>query len=88
MGRQQVAGPPWYTTWDWPAAKRSVGALAKLEPQVLLPGHGRPLTTGAAAVLHALAQVARIPTVTTAITRLQWLGLALTSLGCLGHSQP
>jgi glyoxylase-like metal-dependent hydrolase (beta-lactamase superfamily II) len=22
--RQRVAGPPWYTTWDWPAAKRSV----------------------------------------------------------------
>ena len=56
LGRQQVAGPPWYTTLDWPAAKRSVGALAELEPQVLLSGHGRPLTTGAAAALHALAQ--------------------------------
>ena len=55
FGRQRVAGPPRYTTWDWPAAKRSVGALAELESQVLLPGHGRPLTAGPAAALHALA---------------------------------
>ena len=44
LGRQRVAGPPRYTTWDWRAARRSVGALADLEPRVLLPGHGRPLT--------------------------------------------
>jgi deazaflavin-dependent oxidoreductase (nitroreductase family) len=55
LGRQRVAGPPWYTTWDWPAAKRSIRALADLEPQVLLPGHGRPLSVGTAAALHALA---------------------------------
>ena len=55
-GRQRVAGPPWYTTWDWPAAKRSIKALAGLEPRVLLPGHGRPLTVGTAAALHTLAQ--------------------------------
>jgi glyoxylase-like metal-dependent hydrolase (beta-lactamase superfamily II) len=56
LGRQRVAGPPWYTTWDWPAAKRSIRALAGLEPRVLLPGHGRPLSVRAAAALHALAQ--------------------------------
>jgi glyoxylase-like metal-dependent hydrolase (beta-lactamase superfamily II) len=56
LGRQRVAGPPRYTTWDWPAAERSVRALAALEPRVLLPGHGRPLTDGAATALHALAQ--------------------------------
>jgi glyoxylase-like metal-dependent hydrolase (beta-lactamase superfamily II) len=55
-GRQRVAGPPWYTTWDWLAAKRSIRALADLEPQVLAPGHGRPMTVGTAAALHALAQ--------------------------------
>jgi glyoxylase-like metal-dependent hydrolase (beta-lactamase superfamily II) len=56
LGRQRVAGPPWYTTWDWPAAKRSIKALAELEPRVLLPGHGRPLTAGTAAALQALTR--------------------------------
>ena len=56
LGRQRVAGPPWYTTWDWPAATRSIRALAELEPRVLLPGHGRPLSVGTAAALGALAQ--------------------------------
>jgi deazaflavin-dependent oxidoreductase (nitroreductase family) len=56
LDRQRVAGPPWYTTWDWPAAQRSIRALAGLEPRVLLPGHGRPLTAETAAALHALAQ--------------------------------
>jgi deazaflavin-dependent oxidoreductase (nitroreductase family) len=55
-GRQRVAGPPWYTTWDWPVATRSIRALAGLEPRVLLPGHGGPLTVGTAAALHTLAQ--------------------------------
>jgi glyoxylase-like metal-dependent hydrolase (beta-lactamase superfamily II) len=59
LGRQRVAGPPRYTTWDWQAAKRSVGTLAEVEPRVLLPGHGRPLTTGPAAALAALAQGGR-----------------------------
>ena len=56
VGPQRVAGPPRYTTWDWPAARRSLGALAELEPRVLLPGHGRPLSARTAAALHALAQ--------------------------------
>jgi glyoxylase-like metal-dependent hydrolase (beta-lactamase superfamily II) len=55
LGRQRLAGPPWYTTWDWHAAHRSIGALAKREPRVLAPGHGPALRTGTAQALHALA---------------------------------
>lgn len=54
-GRQQLAGPPRYSTWDWPAAVRSVQAVAALRPQVLGPGHGRPLVAGTAAALVGLA---------------------------------
>ncbi|HET7518618.1 MAG TPA: MBL fold metallo-hydrolase, partial [Actinomycetes bacterium] len=56
LGRRRVAGPPWYTTWNWPAAKQSIQVLAELKPQTLAPGHGRPLSAGTAAALHALAQ--------------------------------
>jgi glyoxylase-like metal-dependent hydrolase (beta-lactamase superfamily II) len=56
LGRRRIAGPPRYTTWDWQMARRSLWVLADLEPQVLAPGHGRPLTAGTAAALHALAQ--------------------------------
>ncbi|EME64115.1 Zn-dependent oxidoreductase [Rhodococcus ruber BKS 20-38] len=55
-GRQRPAGPPRYTTWNWPAAVRSVAALAALEPRILAPGHGLPLTTGTAGALHHLAR--------------------------------
>jgi deazaflavin-dependent oxidoreductase (nitroreductase family) len=61
LGRQRVAGPPRYTTWNWPAAKQSIQVLAELKPQALAPGHGRPLTVGTAAALHALAQGHRRP---------------------------
>lgn len=55
-GRQRLAGPPRYTTWNRPAAVRSVAALAALQPQMLAPGHGLPLTTGTAGALHHLAR--------------------------------
>jgi len=56
-GRPGVWGPPWYTTWNWPLAKESVAALARLEPRVLAGGHGRPMTgAGTAACLHALTE--------------------------------
>jgi glyoxylase-like metal-dependent hydrolase (beta-lactamase superfamily II) len=42
--RQQVAGPPWYTTWDWKLAKRSAVSLAGLRPLVVAGGHGRPMS--------------------------------------------
>ncbi|WP_456889561.1 nitroreductase/quinone reductase family protein [Geodermatophilus sp. SYSU D00700] len=58
-GRQRLAGPPWYTTWDRPTALRSIAALAALEPRVLLPGHGYPLRVGTAEALRAFALDAR-----------------------------
>jgi glyoxylase-like metal-dependent hydrolase (beta-lactamase superfamily II) len=42
-GRPQVAGPPWYTTWDWKLAKRSAVSLIALRPLVVGGGHGRPM---------------------------------------------
>ena len=44
LNEQRVAGPPWYTTWDWPAAEASAAAVAKLAPRVIAGGHGVPLT--------------------------------------------
>ena len=44
LGEQKVAAPPWYTTWNWRAAKTSVAAVAQLEPRVLAGGHGIPMT--------------------------------------------
>ena len=43
-GKHEVAGPPYISTWNWPAAKESVAALARLNPDVLACGHGRPMT--------------------------------------------
>ena len=42
--RPQVAGPPWYTTWDWKLAKRSAVSLAGLRPLVVAGGHGTPMS--------------------------------------------
>ena len=49
LGEQRVGGPPWYTSWDWSAAKASAAAVARLTPRVIAAGHGVPLT-GLAAV--------------------------------------
>lgn len=43
LGRQGLSGPPWYTSWRWGLAKRSVAMLAALAPRVLAGGHGTPL---------------------------------------------
>ena len=48
-GKHRVAGPPYISTWNWPAAKESVAALAELKPDVLACGHGRPMTGARAA---------------------------------------
>ncbi len=54
QNRQRVSGPPWYSTWNRRATKESVAALARLEPRVLAPGHGVPMTgKGIARELHA-----------------------------------
>jgi deazaflavin-dependent oxidoreductase (nitroreductase family) len=54
--RQGVFGPPRYSTWDGAAAKRSIAALAALEPRVLATGHGRVQVDGTAQALQALAR--------------------------------
>jgi glyoxylase-like metal-dependent hydrolase (beta-lactamase superfamily II) len=47
--RQEVSGPPRYSTWDQAAAKKSVAVLAELKPRVLAPGHGMPVAGDMAA---------------------------------------
>jgi len=42
--RHTLGGPPRFATWNWRAATESVSELARLEPGVLAPGHGRPMT--------------------------------------------
>jgi len=60
LGRQGLAGPPWYTTWSWRAAKESVATLARLSPSVLAGGHGTPLTgPETAGALRAFARSLR-----------------------------
>jgi glyoxylase-like metal-dependent hydrolase (beta-lactamase superfamily II) len=55
-GRQGLSGPPWYTTWDRPAAIASIGEIADLEPSVLATGHGLPLAgPGTGAAVNAFA---------------------------------
>jgi glyoxylase-like metal-dependent hydrolase (beta-lactamase superfamily II) len=44
LHKQRVSGPPWYSTWNWQAAKESVTVLARREPRVLAPGHGVPMS--------------------------------------------
>ena len=54
--RQRVSGPPWYSTWNKRAAKESIATLARLEPRVLAPGHGVPMTQeGTSRELRAFA---------------------------------
>jgi glyoxylase-like metal-dependent hydrolase (beta-lactamase superfamily II) len=53
---KKVHGPPSYFTIDWDAARRSVQALAHLEPTVAATGHGLPMSGEALqAQLTALA---------------------------------
>jgi glyoxylase-like metal-dependent hydrolase (beta-lactamase superfamily II) len=41
--RHTLGGPPRIATWNWRAATESVSELARLEPSLLAPGHGRPM---------------------------------------------
>ncbi|MET3768844.1 glyoxylase-like metal-dependent hydrolase (beta-lactamase superfamily II)/putative NADH-flavin reductase [Marisediminicola sp. UYEF4] len=41
--RQQVSGPPRFSTWDRHDAAESMERLARLEPRVLAAGHGIPM---------------------------------------------
>lgn len=54
--RAEMHGPPAYFTPDWVTAALSVQRLAGLRPEVLLPGHGRPL--GGRAMRQALDHLA------------------------------
>lgn len=55
--KEEVHGPPAYYTSDWAAARRSVEALAALEPAVAASGHGVPLR--GPRMLRALQELAR-----------------------------
>lgn len=47
--RPRVCEPPWYTNWDRTKMLAAAGAVVQLQPRVLAPGHGRPLSGAAAA---------------------------------------
>ncbi len=40
----ELHGPPAYFTSDWIAARASVERLASLDPAIVAPGHGKPLS--------------------------------------------
>jgi glyoxylase-like metal-dependent hydrolase (beta-lactamase superfamily II) len=42
--RPRVCEPPWYTNWDRNQVIASAGAVVRLQPLVLAPGHGHPLS--------------------------------------------
>jgi len=53
----ELHGPPMYYTQDWEAARGSVERLAALEPELIVPGHGRALR--GPEMLQALRALAR-----------------------------
>ena len=57
LARTEMHGPAMYFTQDWPAARRSVEQLAKLEPETLLTFHG--LAVAGPAMRAALNRLAR-----------------------------
>lgn len=53
----ELHGPPRYFTIDWPKSKASVEALAALEPELVVTGHGRAMQGAEMRdALHALAR--------------------------------
>ena len=57
LQKPEMHGPPMYYTSDWDSARESVQALAELEPELVLTGHGRAMRgTETRQALHALAQ--------------------------------
>jgi glyoxylase-like metal-dependent hydrolase (beta-lactamase superfamily II) len=46
-----LAGPPWITTWSWPAASASAARIAGMAPSVIAGGHGAPMG-GSEAAAH------------------------------------
>ena len=41
--KPELHGPPAYFTSDWTLARQSVQTLSTLEPQIVAPGHGKPI---------------------------------------------
>ena len=41
--KPELQGPPAYFTCDWQAARETVRALAALEPETVITGHGRAM---------------------------------------------
>jgi glyoxylase-like metal-dependent hydrolase (beta-lactamase superfamily II) len=57
--KPRVCAPPWYTNWDRDKMLASAGAIVRLAPRVVAPGHGHPLAgAAAAAALRAYARTA------------------------------
>ena len=55
--RPEMHGPPMYFTPDWASAKSSVQALAALDPEIALTGHGRAMRgPEMRTALHTLAR--------------------------------
>lgn len=42
--KPRVCKPPWYTNWDRSKMIASASAVVQLQPRVLAPGHGHPLS--------------------------------------------
>lgn len=58
--KQEVCRPPAPATTDWEKARSSVQLLAGLKPNVIAPGHGKPMR-GAAEQLQKLAENFPVP---------------------------
>ena len=43
LQKPEMHGPPMYYTSDWDSARESVRALAALEPELVVTGHGRAM---------------------------------------------
>jgi len=57
LQKPEIHGPPMYYTQDFEAAAASVRALAALEPELVVTGHGRAMEGAEMrAALHALAR--------------------------------
>jgi glyoxylase-like metal-dependent hydrolase (beta-lactamase superfamily II) len=57
MQTPEMHGPPMYFTPDWDSARESVRALAALEPEIVVTGHGRAMRGEEMRLaLHALAR--------------------------------
>jgi glyoxylase-like metal-dependent hydrolase (beta-lactamase superfamily II) len=60
LGSGGLSAPPRYTSWDWNCARASIDALARLEPNTIGGGHGKPLAgPDTAAALSTFAE--RLP---------------------------